>query len=61
MESRDNDDRVKFVEPTISVRWREKTCGSEIYVNDHITLNMQHIIKKCHDLYLTFIFLLLLP
>ena len=23
----DNDERVKFVGPRISVRWREKTCG----------------------------------
>ena len=37
MESRGNDKRVKFVGPTISVRWREKTCGPMIYVNDHIT------------------------
>ena len=36
MESRDNDERVKFVGPTTSVRWREKTCGPGIYVNDHI-------------------------
>ena len=39
MESGGNDERVKFVGPTISVRWREKTCEPEIYVNDHITLN----------------------
>ena len=37
MESRGNDERVKFVGPTISVRWREKICGPRIYVNDHIT------------------------
>ena len=37
MESRGNDERVKFVGPKISVRWREKICGPEIYVNDHIT------------------------
>ena len=27
MENMGNDERVKFVGPTISVRWREKTCG----------------------------------
>ena len=27
MESRGNDEKVKFVGPTKSVRWREKTCG----------------------------------
>ena len=27
MESLGNDERVKFVGLTISVRWREKTCG----------------------------------
>ena len=29
----DNDEKVKFVRPRKSVRWREKTCGPEIYVN----------------------------
>ena len=40
MESRgklSNDGEVKFVGPRKSVRWREKTCGPWIYVNDHIT------------------------
>ena len=37
MESRGNDERVKFVGPRISVRWREKIGGPGIYVNDHIT------------------------
>ena len=36
MESREklsNDDKIKFVGPKKSVRWREKTCGPGIYVN----------------------------
>ena len=37
MESRGNDERVKFVGLTISVRWREKLVGPGIYVNDYIT------------------------
>ena len=37
MESKGNDERVKFVGFTISVRWREKTCGPVIYINGHIT------------------------
>ena len=40
MESRGSDERIKFVGPTISVRWRENTCVPGIYVNDHITLNL---------------------
>ena len=46
MESRGNDERVKFVGPTISVRWREKTCGPGIYVNDHITLNFSNYLHS---------------
>ena len=51
MESRGNDERVKFVDPTISVRWREKTCGPGIYVNDHITLNFSNYL---HSPFFTF-------
>ena len=36
MGSRCNDYKVKFVGPSKSVRWREKTCGPGIYANDHI-------------------------
>ena len=39
MESRGNDEKVKFVSPRKSVRWREKTCRPGIYVNDHITIH----------------------
>ena len=46
MESRGNDERVKFVGPTISVRWRDKTCGPEINVNDHITLNFSNYLER---------------
>ena len=37
MKSMGNYERVKFVGPKISVRWREKNCGPGLYVNDHIT------------------------
>ena len=51
MESRGNDERVKFVGPTINVRWREKICGPGIYVNDHITLNFSNYL---HYHFITF-------
>ena len=51
MESRGNDERIEFVGPTISVRWREKTCGPRIYVNDHITLNFSNYL---HPTFLEF-------
>ena len=40
MESRDklgNDEKVKFVGPMKSVRWREKLVSPRIYINYHST------------------------
>ena len=45
MESRGkliNDKKVKFVGPMKSMRWREKTCGSGIYINYQKTSHFLH-------------------
>ena len=47
MESRGklgNDEKVKFAEPRKSVRWREKTCGSQDICKLHKTHYFLHFL-----------------